>query len=71
MSCLSPNLIPLLISRFLFGAFNGITAPMASVLLTEITPVHNRGRYFVFTGNTFAIGALIAVAISAALFDSP
>lgn len=54
----------LAVFRALFGCAVGIISPLASTLLSEITPKHIRGRVLVFYSLFFTLGELLTVLVA-------
>lgn len=63
ISALAPNFQVMLISRALYGIAQGIIAPLITSILTEITPVHMRGKVMVIASGCFTIGEMLACLI--------
>lgn len=61
LSAFSPNFIYLLISRGLFGFCVGLTLPLISSIISEITPSNVRGKYFIYILFFGILGELLTV----------
>ena len=64
ISSLAPNYLFLIISRSIFGICCGITGPVSSVIIAEITPSEYRGKVLVVVSSAFTVGELIGLGVA-------
>jgi MFS family permease len=70
LSIFPQNFPSLVFIRFFYGTAVGIVTPLMSVLMTEISPVHLRGKQLVTLALFWSIGALLACWLASILLDS-
>ena len=66
---MSQNVIEIIFTRFFFGFFYGIIAPIASTLITEIVPSKFRGGLVITSFLMFPIGELLSVIYAWCTFE--
>ncbi|CAD8179099.1 unnamed protein product [Paramecium pentaurelia] len=64
------DLPQLLILRFLFGFLFGITSPVSSILMAEVTPLHIRGQFIVALQIMCIVGRMWMLLLAIIFLDS-
>ena len=68
LSALSQNIEQLILTRLLLGIGIGIDYPVSTALLSEIAPTKQRGFLLALWINGFNVGAMLSLAVGAALY---